>query len=195
MTAYELMIETNRRLIAGEAISEDEKTIIVKQLLSFADTPKKPAQFGIEPNNKARAPMFFKYPHNDGKKLKTVLGQTPKTYILSGNMYELEILRLLCLFAPENTVVSYMADHTLKRLKATCFGFHGCYLGECFDSSLVVLRFLTIAAPSEIEWMKKIIGIYANHATNKKRVKIVDKYFKLCIAELPFEINLCMENI
>ena len=84
------------------------------------------------------------------------MGQTPKTQIFSVNMYELEILRLLCILAPDNSEVKYMIDETVRRLKTTCFGFMDDGVGECFDTSLVVLRFIAAAAQDETEWIKGI---------------------------------------
>ena len=190
MNAYELMINTNRRLILGEILTDSEKADIARKLLAAAEIPEKPVrQYGTESNSKARGTLYFSPARNDGKKLKTVLGQTPKTNILNDNMYELEILRLLCLFAPGNPIIAEMTAQTLNRLKATCFGYHGCSLGECFDSALVVLRFLTVAASSEAKWMKKIVDVYIRNHANKKRVKAVEWYYWLCLTELPPAFN------
>ncbi len=183
MTAYELMLETNRRLINGEVLSVSDKKEIAQKLLSAADISKQIINYGAGPVVKARRPLFFNPPQNNGGKLKTIMGQTPKTHILNGNMYELEILRLLILFDPDNPTVIKMKAQTLNRLKATCFGYHGCSLGECFDSALVVLRFLASAAPDETEWIQKIIAMYRSHYADKKRVKAVEKYFQLCMTE------------
>jgi hypothetical protein len=40
-------------------------------------------------------PVFYISPFNDGKKLKTLYDQTPKTRIFAANTYELGSLRLL----------------------------------------------------------------------------------------------------
>ncbi|MCL2057163.1 MAG: hypothetical protein FWH02_08120 [Oscillospiraceae bacterium] len=188
MAAYELMIETNRRLIAGELLTDAEKKEIVSRFLNAANFPKQAICYGVEPISKARRPLFFLPPQNGGKKLKTVMGQMPKTHILNGNMYELEILRLLLLFAPDDPMVIEMTAQTLNRLKSTCFGYYGCSVGECFDAALVVLRFLIVAAPDETVWIKKIIDMYYNYKTEKKRVKAVDSYFRLCLSELTGEL-------
>ena len=133
-------------------------------------------------------PIFYIPPYNGGKKLKTVLNQTPKTQILSANMYELEILRLLCIFAPENTEVSNMIAKTLERLKTTCFGYTDDGVGECFDASLIVLRFLAAAAPNETEWIRGRIDNYNRHCKDKKRPWFSQWYYWLCLSELPFEL-------
>lgn len=194
MTMYELMLNINHRLIAGEVLSADEKACIVSQFLSEAHFPIQAVSFGKNPVAKARRPLFFFPPQNEDKKLKTLLGQMPKTHILNGNMYELEILRLLYLFAPDNPVVAEMITQTLRRLKATCFGYHDCSLGECFDSALVTLRFLATAVPSEVAWMRRLIDLYKNHYSDKKRVKSVERYYELCLSEIPIEIfDSCIE--
>jgi hypothetical protein len=179
------MIQANHRLIRGEVLSAEEKDRITENLLAAAISMPEERHYGEEPDGKARKPLFFLPPDNGGRKLKTVMGQTPKTHILNGNMYELEILRLLCLFAPDNPIVDKMRTQTLNRLRATCFGGHGCSLGECFDAALVVLRFLTVAVPAESEWMESLIAMYGEHRADKKRVKAVEQYYDLCVSELP----------
>lgn len=57
-------------------------------------------------------PMYFIPPYNDGKKYKTVLNQIPKTHILSANMYELEIIRLMHLLSPNHPDVKQIVDGT-----------------------------------------------------------------------------------
>jgi hypothetical protein len=194
MTAYEIMIKSNHYLIKGGKLTEKQKDNIVNQLLSVKNTPEQAKQFydGVKfPNNiddrgRKMYPIFYIPPYNDGKKLKTIFNQTPKTHILSANMYELEILRLLYLLEPENADVKVMIIETLKRLKTTCFGYHDDGLGECFDTSLVVLRFISTVAKDEIEWIKSRIDNYNNHANEKKRPWFASWYFWLCLSEMPF---------
>ena len=67
-------------------------------------------------------PNYYIPPYNENKKLRLVQGYLPKTNILYANHYELEIIRLLFLFTPENEKVIEMVRKTLQRLKDTCFG-------------------------------------------------------------------------
>ena len=53
------------------------------------------------------------------------------------------------IYAPDNREVTDMIKDTHKRLKATCFGYMDDGVGECFDASLVVLRFITATAQDE----------------------------------------------
>ena len=127
MTAYELMIKTNHYLIKGGDLNEAQKRNIVSQLLNAKSTPEQARRFYIgvkfpdntDSSGRHMYPLYFIPPYNDGKKYKTILGQTPQTHILSANMYELEILRLLYLFAPDNAEIKEMTSKTLERLKTT----------------------------------------------------------------------------
>ena len=90
---YRLTVETEYRLIKGESISNGEKAAIAAEQLSAAHTK------AVTPaGRRALYPLFYIPPQD--VKLRSLMGQTPKTRIFSGNMYELETLRLLCLLAP-----------------------------------------------------------------------------------------------
>lgn len=196
MTAYEIMIKTNHYLIKGGQLTENQKANLTNQLLSFNNTIDHIVKIydgvklsnNIIDNGRKMYPIFYIPPYNEGKKLKTIFNQTPKTQILSANMYELEILRLLYLFAPENPYVKFMVDETLSRLKSTCFGYQDDGIGECFDASLVVLRFISTVARGEIDWIKNRIDNYNNHVNEKKRPWFSSWYFWLCLSEMPFDI-------
>lgn len=197
MTAYEVMIKTNHDLIKGGSFTEPQKRDIAQQLLSAKSTPEQANRFfiGVKfPNNtdslgRRMYPEYFIPPYNDGKKYKTILNQTPKTHILSANMYELEILRLLYLFAPDNFEISNMVKNALERLKTTCFGFADDGVGECFDASLVVLRFLAAVTANETTWIKSRIDNFKNHYSDKKRPWFCLWYYWLCLSELSFDIT------
>lgn len=91
------------------------------------------------------------------KKLRLIQGYLPKTNILYANHYELEIIRLLFLYAPENGQVNEMVENTLRRLKDTCFG-SSCAQGECMAAGISVLRFLAVTRPGDLEWIDKLLG-------------------------------------
>ena len=190
LTAYEVMININLRLINGEIITSEEKESVVKLLLSAKITTEQALRFYIGvryPNNNINGnqmyPIFYIPPYNKGKKFQTVIPMSPKTHILSANSYELEIIRLLYLFAPENEEIKSMVNETLKRLKTTCFGYKECFTGECFHTALIVLRFLIAVRPIELDWINKQIDLYNNHFTDTRRHSGVKKYFELCLIE------------
>lgn len=196
MTAHELMIITNHCLIKGGKPTEPPKQNIVRQLMAARTAPVQAKNFYIgvkfpnntDENGRRMYPLFFIPPYNNGKKYKTILNQTPKTHIFSVNMYELEILRLLHLFAPDEPEIKLMVDETLARLKTTCFGYTDDGVGECFDTSLVVLRFLAAVKPDEREWIQSRIDNYNRHYNDKKRPSFCVWYYWLCLSELPFDI-------
>lgn len=104
-------------------------------------------------------------------------------------MYELEILRLLYILIPDNEQVIYMKNETLERLKTTCFGYLDDGVGECFDASLIVLRFLNTVACNETEWIQSRIDNYNKHVNDKKRPRYCYWYYWLCLSEMPFEVG------
>lgn len=178
---YRLTVETDRRLIMGEALSAGERDAIAAALLGAARPYVSTAG-----GKRELAPAF--YAPEEGVRVRSLLGQTPKTKILAGNMVELEILRLLCLLAPENPQVDMMRGETLRRLKNTCFGWQDDGQGECFDASLVTLRFLCAAAPGDLEWIQSRVDNYNRHAGEKKRPWFSLWYFWLCLSEMPMEV-------
>ncbi len=193
-SAYERMIQINHRMIRGD----EQNPTDAAELLAARSTPEQARRFhagvGFPGNTdsvgRRMYPKFFIPPYNGGRKLKTVLGQTPKTHILSANMYELEILRLLSLLAPGNPEVADMISQTLARLITTCFGYRDDGVGECFDASLVVLRFLAAAAPKELDWMRSRMDNFRAHYADKKRPWFPLWYYWLCLSELPLEVAL-----
>lgn len=198
MNAYELMIKTNHNLIKGNTFTKTQKVNITKQLLAAKSSSEQLQKFYEEMrffNNcdaigRRMYPEFFIPPYNNGKKLKTVLNQIPKTHIFSANMYELEILRLLFLFAPNDPEIKIMIDKTIERLKTTTFGNESDGKGECFDTSLVVLRFLGTAVTYDNEWIQSRINLFKQHYNDKKRPWYCLWYYWLCLSELPFEIAI-----
>lgn len=57
----------------------------------------------------------------DTEKEEAVSVYLPKTNMLYANHYELEILRLLYLFIPDDQKVNEMVKNTLQRVKGKCF--------------------------------------------------------------------------
>jgi len=194
MNAHELMIKTNHYLIKGGQLNEKQKSNIVNQFLAARITKEQAMRFyaGVKfPNNidasgRIMYPLYFIPPYRDGKKSETIFYQVPKTHLFSANMYELEILRLLYILAPDNTEVITMVNETIKRLKTTCFGYEDDGVGECFYTSLVVLRFLIATVPNEKKWINSRIQVYNKHVNDKKRPWFCKWYYWLCLSEIPF---------
>lgn len=200
MTVYELMVKTNHYLIKSGVFTEAQKQNIVRQLLAAKSSAEQAQRFyasvkfpkNVDGDGRQMYPVFYIPPYNDGKKYQTIIPMSPKTHILSSNAYELEILRLLQLFAPENAEVENMITETLKRLKTTCFAYQNCAVGECFHSALIALRFIASTAPDEKEWINKLITFFNTNIGDKLANKRIHGnvlwYYWLCLSELPIEI-------
>ena len=186
MTAYELMIKTNHYLIKGGKLTDGQKANIARQLFNARSDMRKKPRFFAEGGD--MYPRYFIPPFNDGKKFQTVIPMSPKTHILAANSYELEIIRLLYMFAQHNDDICYMVKDTLNRLKQTCFGYKKCYTGECFETGVVTLRFLSTVAPTETSWIKKQVTVFNNHFADKRRNNGVIRYYWLCLSEIPLNI-------
>lgn len=196
LSLYEIVFKANFALLKGEIIPDDDKRCIVNRFLeeiSSEETVKrfhKGVNAPLAENGDLREmyPLFFITPYDEGRKYVTLSTITPKTHILSANAYELEILRLLAIFARDNGKVKQMLERTKKRLKTTCFG-NFCEMGECFETSIIVLRFLGTAYPDEIEWMQKLINGIRTHLFDKKRHSGVVFYYWLALSELSYQIS------
>jgi hypothetical protein len=197
------MIKTNHHLIKGGELTDSQKANIVRQLLDARSDERTKQSFyrGVKyPGNADKSgsghiyPIYFIPPYNENKKSQTVIPLSPKTHILSANSYELEIIRLLHLFAPGDPVVRDMVMKSLERLKTTCYGYHDCSMGECFRTALIVLRFLAAIAPDDAAWIGKLFNFFNRHMDEKLMQKgngihgNVLWYYWLCLSEIPFEL-------
>ena len=203
MTVHELMVKTNHYLIKDGELTATQKDKIVRQLLAAQSDEKTKQSFykGVKyPGNADKNgeghmyPIYFIPPYNDNKKYQTVIPMSPKTHILSVNSYELEIVRLLHLFAPEDAVVADMVKKSLERLKTTCYGYHDCAVGECFHTALIVLRFIAATASDDTAWIDKLIAFFKQHIDEKLALRSkgvhgnVLWYYWLCLSELPIAL-------
>lgn len=166
MNKYETLIEINRKEVFGEAISSQDKEMAVSAFLNGMNRKEEVQNFKrrmrVNDETDTIYPQFFIPPYNGTKKLRLVQGYLPKTNILYANHYELEILRLANMFAPENERIATMTQNTLQRLKNTCFG-NSCMQGECFATGISVLRFLAVAQPEDEEWIDRLLSPLGEH--------------------------------
>ena len=182
MIAYKLMIKTNHALIRGNTFSDQQKLNIAGSLRKNRISDGRKRTFDAY-----AYPRFYIPPHNNGKKLQTIIPMSPKTNIVADNAYEFEMLRLLHMFQPDDELTS-MITETTERLKNTCFGYQSCFYADCFDAGMMVLRFLSFAATEDRAWIKKQIDVYNNHYDDKRRHNGVQKYYWLILSDMPLEI-------
>lgn len=165
MEKYKILMEINRKLVMSEEISDIEKQEALSTFLNGICAKedilkyKKRMRVNIETDN--IYPNYYIPPYNGKKKLRLVQGYLPKTNILYANHYELEIIKLLHMIAPQNETVNEMVTNTLQRLKHTCFG-NSCMQGECMATGISVLRFLSITQSNDSEWIDRLLNPLGN---------------------------------
>lgn len=161
MVKYKLLMELNRKEIFGEEILDAEKeqavSVFLSGICSREDIMNYKKRMRVNAETDNIYPNYFIPSYNGNKKLRLIQGYLPKTNILYANHYELEILRLLYMFAPENKIVLEMVQNTLQRLQNTCFG-NSCMQGECTATGISVLRFLAITRSDDSEWIEKLLN-------------------------------------
>lgn len=144
----------------GEYISEEFKQKACAIFLDEIDSPDDVMRFKrinrVNSLNSDMYPDFYIPPYKDKKKLRLIQGYLPKTNILYANHFELEILRLLALFARTNYDVNKMVNQCILRLRRTCFG-NSCVKGECLATGISVLRFLDSTKTECDDWIDKIL--------------------------------------
>lgn len=161
MEKYRLLMEINRKATVGEEISGAEKeeavAIFLNGICDKEDILKYKKRLRVNSETDIIYPNYYIPPYNGNKKLRLVQGYLPKTNILYANHYELEIIRLLYMFAPENETVNEMVKNTLQRLKNTCFE-NSYTQGEYMVTAISVLRFLAATCPHDLEWIDRLLS-------------------------------------
>lgn len=162
MEKYKILMEINRKSIFAEEIpiieKEEAVSIFLKGICCQEDVLKYKKRMRVNPETDNIYPNYYIPPYNENKKLRLIQGYLPKTNILYANHYELEIIRLLFMFAPKNEKVNELVVNTLQRLKNTCFG-NLCTKGECAATGISVLRFLAVAQPNDLEWIDRLLSL------------------------------------
>ncbi len=117
-------------------------------------------------NSSSMSPMFVDVEHTIPTDFITFTGYRPKTKILYGNYCELELLRILYLLKPNDLIYRQVFEVTKERIRQTCFGKF-CSTGECFEISIVALRFIATIFPEEKSWVdmyiSNIAGTFSQH--------------------------------
>jgi len=187
MAAYELMIKTNHYLIKDGVLTNGQKAKIVRHLLAARNSDLEIQNFYAKMKaGSGSYPSYFLPPYNDNKKYQTVIPMSPKTHILSMNAYEMDILRLLHLFAPEDPGVKEMVTGRIKHLANSCPG-GDCMYGECFHSSVPTLRFFAVANSMDLTWMNRLVDKIHSGINQQYKGNALG-YYWLCLSELPYDV-------
>lgn len=160
MENYKLLMKISRKEVFGEEISGIEKqetiSILLNGISCSEDVTRYKKRMGVNIKADKMYPNYYIPPYNGNKKLRLIQGYLPKTNLLYANHYELEIIRLLFMYAPENDKICEMVKNTLHRIGNTCFG-NSCTQGECVAAGISVLRFLAVTQPNDALWIDKLI--------------------------------------
>lgn len=157
---YELLLEINRKEIIGEEMSQREREDAVSVFLSGICDKEEIVKYKkcmrVNPATDSTYPSYYIPPYNGAKKYRLVQGYLPKTNLLYANHYELEILRLLCLFAAGKASVDKMIKSTLHRLQA--IDFWSAFLqSESAVLQISALRFLAAVYPNGSNWIDNLL--------------------------------------
>ena len=110
-------MEINRKQIFSEEISnkkiEEVVSVFLNGICSKEEILKYKKRMKVNPETDNLYPNYYIPLYNDNKKRRLIQGYLPKTNLLYTNHYELEIIRLHYLFAPDNDKVKEMVNNTL----------------------------------------------------------------------------------
>jgi hypothetical protein len=187
LTLHQLLFRTSEKIIRGDEFSPEEKKNITDRFLNNISSNNIIERFNKSvkspDDGRVMYPLFFIPPYSPYKRI-TVTGAMPKTHIFSTNAYELEILRILFMWRPDDGKVKDMLVKTKERLKTTCFG-QFCGTGECYEASIAALRFLALVFPEEQQWINKLFDGVRNGG---KRTGAVWYYYFLMLSEIHLPI-------
>lgn len=110
------------------------------------------------------------------KKGYPLLGMRAKTKLFESNFYLLEAVRILALNGRMNRM-QIIIDKIIEGLHSKCFG-RFCAAGECYETSVCVLRFLRAVSPAETEWISKMEEGIIQHRNDRVRTKAVQMYIE-----------------
>ncbi|MBP3704549.1 MAG: hypothetical protein J6I98_03350 [Clostridia bacterium] len=105
-----------------------------------------------------------------------LLGMRAKTKLFESNFYALESVRILSLNGRKERLQAVI-EGILQHLEEKCYG-QFCPTGECYETSVCVLRFLRAVCPWEEEWIAQMEAGIRAHREDKARTKAVQRYIE-----------------
>ncbi|WP_150275684.1 hypothetical protein [Paenibacillus tepidiphilus] len=191
MTPYQMMLIANELMIKGVPVSANEQARIAGTLwqgLSSEQTVNTFRQslktaFHTGSANIMMSPRYF-VPPVLNKKMRTLTWVTPRTHLFSANAYELEIMRLLAFMDADSVRLQSMINTTADRLDGACFG-RFCAEGECYETSLVALRFTASVFPDDLQRIQPLLDGAVRYLADHPRHSGTVFYFRLLLSELP----------
>ncbi|MGN0596875.1 MAG: hypothetical protein ACI4J1_06075 [Ruminiclostridium sp.] len=183
MKQIDLLLKTSAEIDSGKRFTREECSEIVHTFLNNMNESRV-----VSGKNRDVFPKFF-IPNSEGKKkMKHIIGASPNSVALAENSYELEIMRILGILGRPSGFIDDMLKMTRDRIKNTCFG-NFCYKGECFETSVVVLRFYNTVYPCENEIRREFVKGILEHFDDRRRPRNFQKYCRKVFSELPCEVR------
>ncbi len=157
LTIEQMINDFNWAKIEGREFVGSEKNTFCEQITMQVDLRQ---DIVMESTRAYRAPFYVYNRKENLNDFHTFNGYKPKTMIFYSNYCELELLRMAYLLDVLGEDKKWIYENTKQRIQSNCFG-RFCPTGECFETSIAVLRFVATIFPEETEW----IGMYMKNIT------------------------------
>ena len=201
LSIEQLINELNRAKIEGRDYVGCEENTFCEQIRKQIDVRQ---DIVLEPSSAYITPFYVHSKKDELNAFHTFNGYKPKTMLFYNNYCELELLRIAYLLNALEEDKKWVYDSTKQRIQSNCFG-RFCPTGECFETSIAVLRFVATVFPNETEW----IAMYLKKITetilsgNKKISYQTKLYFALTLCEIDTEesrrylgmLAKCIQNL
>ena len=144
----------------------------------------------IGPSRAYIAPLYVDSKKEELNTFHTFNGYKPKTMLFYNNYCELELLRIAFLLDVLEDDKKWIYDSTKQRIQSNCFG-RFCPTGECFETSIAVLRFVATVFSNETEWIEMYMkNITETILSGNKTISYQTKlYFALTLCEIDTEAS------
>ena len=194
LSIEQLINEFNRVKLENTELTEREENCLCEQIRTLLDVRQ---NIVIEPSKAYIEPFYVHSQKAELSTFHTFNGYKPKTMLFYNNYCELELLRIAYLLGVLDEDKRWIYDSTKQRIQSNCFG-RFCPKGECFETSIAVLRFVATVFPEETEW----IAMYLKQITetilsgDKKIAYQTKLYYALTLCEMDTEeARRCLERL
>lgn len=165
MTIQNIIDTYNYSTVTGCRLTNNTIDELYEAILQHIDVD---ADAEVNPTKRNMRTLFVKADNEIPEGFMTFTGYRPTTKILYSNYCELELLRILHMIKPEAPRFSNLYETTKERIKTTCFG-NFCPTGECFEISVIALRFITTLFPEEKLWIDMFVANIARTILEEER--------------------------
>ena len=154
MTIQNIIDTYNYSVATGCRLTKNAMNELYEAILQHIDIDTEPK---VDPTKRNMSTLFVRAENEVPVGFMTFTGYRPSTKILYHNYCELELLRILYMIKPDKADYTSLYETTKERIKTTCFGSF-CPTGECFEISVVALRFIASIFPEERLWIDMYVG-------------------------------------